>query len=74
MFFNFSQILNFKEFDIMIFGQILRNQNMNFCLNFTEFQEIGIVDILNFKPRSCDGRPCRWMTCDQEYSRRGRSC
>jgi len=32
------------------------------------------VDILDFEPRSRDGRPCRRMTCDQEYSRGGRSC
>ncbi len=29
--------LNFKKFGIVIFGQILRNQNMNFYLNFAEF-------------------------------------
>jgi len=34
----------------------------------------AIVDILDFKPRSRDGRLCRWMTCDQEYSRGERPC
>ncbi len=32
------------------------------------------VDILDFELRSRDRRLCRWMTCDQEYSRGGRSC
>ncbi len=36
--------------------------------------EENIVNILDFKSRSRDGRPCRRMTCDQEYSHGERSC
>jgi len=33
-----------------------------------------IVDILDYKPRLRDGKSCRWMTYDQEYSCGGRPC
>ncbi len=37
-------------------------------------REENPVDILDFKLKSHDRRSCRWMICDQEYSRGGRSC
>ena len=37
-------------------------------------KEENPVDIFDFKPKSRDGRSCRWMIYDQEYSRGGRSC